>query len=123
MGWNAGNSSLILGVFVLVVPLSFQLLIQFGFGDIIEFSDNEFKMLSKRGKERTYPWSGLKYYGDGNGFYMIQFGDNPALQIYAGSYSREDWSKLMNFLASHYPERKADGYVGAHLFKLNGKNL
>jgi hypothetical protein len=109
------------GVVVLaIIPLIFAILTWLGVGDTIEFSDDECKILSAGGKEMRYAWKDLQYYGDGKGFYMIEFKDNPALQIYQGCYSSEDWSKLMDFLSFRYPDQKADGYIGSRLFK-NGE--
>jgi hypothetical protein len=112
--WYQAHYVLSFVIPAIVIPFALKYLFVSG---PIEFSEDELKIVSRFQGEQIYAWKDLKYYGDGRGVYMIQFGDDQALQIYSGSYSAEDWSKLINFLTSHYPDRKADGYLGAHLFK------
>jgi len=112
--WHQAHYVLSFVIPVIVIPLFLKYAFVSG---VIEFSEDQLKITSRSQGEQSYAWKDLKYYGDGRGVYMIQFGNDQALQIYSGSYSSEDWSKLIDFLTSHYPDRKADGYLGAHLFK------
>ena len=117
--WPQAHYVLSFVVAIIAIPLILKYVFVSG---VIEFSDDEFKIISRSQGEQSYAWKDLKYYGEGRGDYMIQFGDDAALQIYSGSYSAEDWSKLIVFFTSHYPDRKADGYLGAHLFKSDKKD-
>jgi hypothetical protein len=114
--WYQAHYALSFIVPAVVIPLVLRYLFVSG---PIEYTEDYFKIVTRLRGEVTYPWSDLKYYGDGNGDFLIQFGEEPAIQIFFSSYVNEDWQMLVNFLTAHFPERKADGFVGTRLFKWN----
>jgi hypothetical protein len=118
-GYEMGNWHLAYDFLTMPIGLlAFILAIKYGFASgVIEFSEDEFRITHQFRGERSYEWKYLKYYGYFESVFMIQFGDNTALQILPGAYLAGDWSKLENFLTSHFPDRKADGFGGARLFK------
>ena len=115
--WNQAYDFLTMPIGLLAVIL----FIKYGFASgVIEFSEDELKITRRFRGEESYAWKYLKYYGYFESVFMLQFGDNAALQILPGAYSAEDWSKLEDFLTSHFPDRKANGVWGARLFKSGG---
>jgi len=83
----------------------------------LEYSETEFSIGRRFTGSCNLRWSELKYYGDGNNVFMIQFRDRPAYQIFAAAYSRDQWKQLVQFLSDRFPEKKASGYVGPFMFK------
>jgi hypothetical protein len=83
----------------------------------IQFSENEFKIQSRWRGEATLPWSELAYFGKARGVFLLQFNGTQTFLILPQAYSRDEWSKLMSFLESTYPECKASGWVGFDGFK------
>jgi hypothetical protein len=83
----------------------------------IEYDDDTIKITSLFNRTSIHSWSDLEYYGNGEAGYLIQFGDASGIQIYPTSYAPEDWSKLIDYLQTRFPNRKADGWVNDRLFR------
>jgi hypothetical protein len=83
----------------------------------LEFSETEFTIQHLLGRRCVLSWDELEYYGPGNNVFMIQFFGQQAIQIFAAAYSRHEWHEFMSFLSDKFPERKASGWIGGHLFK------
>jgi hypothetical protein len=68
----------------------------------------------------TLPWYKLELYGSGNNVFMLQL-EGQSFQIFSQAFATRDWHQLMNFLSTRFPERKADGWAGASLFRWRRK--
>ena len=78
----------------------------------LEFTDTDFTIRYLLGRTHTLSWDELEYYGPGNSVFMIQFYGRPAFQIFASAFPRQQWSQLTNFLATQFPDCKADMWFG-----------
>jgi hypothetical protein len=88
---------------------------------LVEFSETEITIATLLGKY-SYAWTDLDCFGPGNNVFKIQFsGDRQPYQIFAGAYSGEEWSKLTNFLNTHFPERKIAYSIDDRIFRKRDK--
>ena len=71
-------------------------------------------------RSRTILWYELKSYGPGNNVFVLQF-ETRTLKIFYQAFAPADWHQLISFLSMRYPECKADGWLGASLFRWRRK--
>jgi hypothetical protein len=66
----------------------------------------------------TKRWEKLTYHGIGNqNLLLLQFGTDQAFPILPTAYSKKEWTELTTFLNTHYPEKKASGWIGMKGFR------
>jgi hypothetical protein len=101
--WSGWDSILPLAAPTIIAPI----LVWFMFVPrSLEFSETEIAIITLLGKH-SYPWTELYCYGSGRGVYKIQFsGDFQPYQIFSGAYPSEEWSKLIEFMKTSFPERE-----------------
>lgn len=71
-------------------------------------------------RSRIIPWCELEYYGPGSNVFVLQF-ESGSFQIFSEAFAPADWYQLTSFLATRYPERKADGWFGVRGFRWRRK--
>ena len=87
----------------------------------LEFDRVELTIRYLLRRTRTIPWCELELYGPGNNVFMLQFETGHTFQIFSAAFSAQDWWELTNFLSTRFPERKADGWAGASLYRWRRK--
>ena len=76
------------------------------------FSDSHFSVEFFMRERSIEDWDNLKCWGNGNGVFILQFDGGQTYQILPTAYSPDQWSKLIAFVTSRYPDRKANGWFG-----------
>ena len=103
----------------LLIPISIMMVfIWYGFvPKKLGYSDEKFEIDNFMNGKNSISWSELKYHGYGRGVYMIEFNGTDTFQISKWAYSKNEWFEFMNFLTTHFPDKKATGYFGNKMFK------
>jgi hypothetical protein len=83
----------------------------------LAYSETEFVLENWPATRCQLAWSQLKYYGPGEGVFMIQFEGRQAFQILGAAFPSSDWREFVDFLSNRYPEKKASGTIGSSLFR------
>lgn len=103
----------------MTLPISlFILFAWFGFiPRVIAYSEESFLIDMLICGNKILPWSELKYYGQGNNVFMIQFNGTRTFQISKLAYSSDQWTDFVTFLQTNFPDKKATGSIGDRMFK------
>ena len=83
----------------------------------IEWSEIEFKIQTRFGQTRMFPWEQLYAYGSGKGVFLLKFDDVSTFQIYAAAFNSGQWQQFKTFLDRNHPDKEASYWIGTKPIK------
>ncbi len=87
----------------------------------LEITESGISIRRTFGRLHSLPWEDLRYWGQGEGVFLLEFDGLSAFQIQRDAYPTEEWAYFIDLLSSRAPQRKTSRWIGPRGFRWREK--